>query len=514
MNNILLAALITGGLILFAVIVAVPIAVTTDKKKYWVTFDHFSTEVYVHSSEIPGVYSTQVVFDKKHWYLEPIYKNETKYSYNYANGKVVGTCQLVGNHTNCFVTNDIQVNRYEIPEEYNKTIGVKCPRIHKSKLYGTERNLTMCDLYELQTVLIEYGTKQKTSIWVETSTNHPVKEEYSFSEGDDEWEVDSYMEYVSFNSDKPANKSRTNAVPGVKVYDFRTGKGLAKSVKSSKFTNWYQRIIDSLFGAQKEQKASIFKLLSTTKVIGPERGVAPVKNRHTRDEIPEHFDAREHWPQCTIISKISDQGDCGCCWAMSSAAVLSDRVCIATNGNVNRSLSPQYMINCFTEQYGCGGGFAEPVWHDLMEIGTVPETCVRFRMTDGVCYDNCDDWSYLPKRTKAKNFYSPWGETDKARVEAIQRDIMEHGPVVANYLVFDDFQEHVSSIYTRSKKAVYTGAHAVRVIGWGTEDGIDYWLVANSWGTDWKDNGFFKIRRGNNECNIEEMILSGEPLLE
>lgn len=55
------------------------------------------------------------------------------------------------------------------------------------------------------------------------------------------------------------------------------------------------------------------------------------------------------------------------------------------------------------------------------------------------------------------------------------------------------------------------GGHAVRILGWGVEISTPYWLVANSWNTDWGDNGFFKILRGNNECGIEENIQAGLP---
>jgi cathepsin B len=49
------------------------------------------------------------------------------------------------------------------------------------------------------------------------------------------------------------------------------------------------------------------------------------------------------------------------------------------------------------------------------------------------------------------------------------------------------------------------------VLGWGTESGTDYWLVANSWGTSWGENGFFKIRRGSDECGIEDQAVAGLP---
>lgn len=53
------------------------------------------------------------------------------------------------------------------------------------------------------------------------------------------------------------------------------------------------------------------------------------------------------------------------------------------------------------------------------------------------------------------------------------------------------------------------GSHAVKIIGWGVERGVHYWLCANSWGTSWGDHGFFKILRGVNECGIEGDITAG-----
>ena len=55
------------------------------------------------------------------------------------------------------------------------------------------------------------------------------------------------------------------------------------------------------------------------------------------------------------------------------------------------------------------------------------------------------------------------------------------------------------------------GGHAIRILGWGTENGTPYWLVANSWNYDWGDKGYFKILRGKNECGIEGQIAAGIP---
>jgi len=76
---------------------------------------------------------------------------------------------------------------------------------------------------------------------------------------------------------------------------------------------------------------------------------------------------------------------------------------------------------------------------------------------------------------------------------------------------FSDFMSYRSGIYKLTRGSTYVGGHAVKIIGWGTENGADYWLIANSWGTSWGEEGTFKIARGTNECSIEDGIAAGAP---
>ena len=69
------------------------------------------------------------------------------------------------------------------------------------------------------------------------------------------------------------------------------------------------------------------------------------------DTMPKSFDSRTQWPNCT--SEIRDQGYCGSCWAFSSAGFLTDRYCIHSDGQIKVTLSPQDMVGCDLENFGC-----------------------------------------------------------------------------------------------------------------------------------------------------------------
>ena len=94
--------------------------------------------------------------------------------------------------------------------------------------------------------------------------------------------------------------------------------------------------------------------------------------------------------------------------------------------------------------------------------------------------------------------------------KAIMEEIMTNGPVEAGFTVYSDFPNYKSGVYQHTGGSIL-GGHAVRIIGWGVEDGVKYWLVANSWNNYWGDKGTFKIRKGVDECGIEDQISAGIP---
>ncbi|PIO67643.1 papain family cysteine protease [Teladorsagia circumcincta] len=88
-------------------------------------------------------------------------------------------------------------------------------------------------------------------------------------------------------------------------------------------------------------------------------------------------------------------------------------------------------------------------------------------------------WSPHQTRSSGKTAYGLPNS-----VKAIQKEIMKNGPVVAGFTVYEDFAYYYSGIYKHTWGAE-SGGHAVKVIGWGSEKGTPYWLVANSWHNDW-----------------------------
>lgn len=109
---------------------------------------------------------------------------------------------------------------------------------------------------------------------------------------------------------------------------------------------------------------------------------------------------------------------------------------------------------------------------------------------------------------------------------------MTNGPVQTAFTVNEDFLSYKSGVYQhktgnpvgklflsyeilklikRITVWLKKGGHAVKIIGWGVDSGVPYWLVANSWNTDWAENGYFRILRGKNECGIEENVVAGSP---
>jgi cathepsin B len=93
-------------------------------------------------------------------------------------------------------------------------------------------------------------------------------------------------------------------------------------------------------------------------------------------------------------------------------------------------------------------------------------------------------------------------------VDDIIADLVTNGPLEVAFDVYEDFLAYKSGVYTHQTGNML-GGHAVKLIGYGTENGVAYWTIANSWNDTWGDEGTFKIARGTDECGIEDDVVGG-----
>ena len=255
------------------------------------------------------------------------------------------------------------------------------------------------------------------------------------------------------------------------------------------------------------------------------------------EDIPDSFDSRTQWPNCKSIGLIEDQSDCGSCWAFGAVEAMSDRYCIHLKMDLLISAA-NLMECCHQCGGGCGGGFLEAAWRYWVSDGIVTgglydssateaDTCQPYPLPSCEHHINgsrpaCPSKiAHTPKCVRACHagyptaydrdlHYGASAYSVGSDVARIQTEIMTNGPVEGGFTVYADFPSYKSGVYKRTSRRVL-GGHAIKIIGWGEENSMPYWLIANSWNPDWGDKGYFKILRGVDECGIESQVNAGMP---
>ena len=221
---------------------------------------------------------------------------------------------------------------------------------------------------------------------------------------------------------------------------------------------------------------------------------------------------------CTPI--IKNQEYCGACWAFSSTTALAYRY---HKLGIDVSLSPQYLISCYLNdcekgEYLINAEFA------LVEYGTVTEECFPYTSGDGEVIDDCPSKCKNNEEFKlyyAKNAYTTQLDYfnkdyyDYDIVTIILDQLINYGPVISDIFHYEDFYNLLNYdscpfIYKYDRNSIYLGTHTVVIVGYGYEDSKFYWLIQNSWGTNFCGNGLAKVEFG--EIGIEKVSFS-EPYI-
>lgn len=210
--------------------------------------------------------------------------------------------------------------------------------------------------------------------------------------------------------------------------------------------------------------------------------------------VPESFDSRIQWPNC-VLPVGNQQKTCGSSYAFAATTAAAERMCIASKDNKLTQLSVQELLSCDVSNQGCKGGYINTALDYIRSKGIVDEKCFPYQADSDTV--KCDKMCSDQKRERIDGYCILFGEED------IKKDIFKNGPVVAATQVNVDFLTYKSGVYTKGDEvARFSGFQAIKIIGWGVESenehnkGNKYWIVQNSWGEDWGENGTAKISMG------------------
>jgi len=202
---------------------------------------------------------------------------------------------------------------------------------------------------------------------------------------------------------------------------------------------------------------------------------------------------------------------CGSCWAHAATSAISDRIKGARKAawpDIN--ISPQVIISCEQTDDGCHGGEAYNAFEWMAKNEVTDETCSIYRAQG---YDNgqlCSAMNVCRNCNPGEACFVPdqymvYGVDEFGAVSGEQnmmQEIYQRGPIACGIAVPDSLEDYTGGIYCDDTGNLDI-VHDISVIGYGEENGSPYWLVRNSWGTHWGEDGFFRVCRGSNNIAIE-----------
>jgi len=250
------------------------------------------------------------------------------------------------------------------------------------------------------------------------------------------------------------------------------------------------------------------------------------ENKYPPDTLPNSMDWRwsngQRWVTWTRNQHAPNY--CGSCWAQATTSALADRIMIQNNDQFPEwSLAPQVLLNCDFDNDGCHGGNANKALHFIMQHGIPAETCQPYEATGwdtgNVCQaiTVCKNCSPGQGNCWAQSPYQVWNVTE---IGTIQNNItqmmqaLQEGPIICYMGVTEQFENYQGFGIFHDTTGDTSLDHVISLVGYGTQDGTDYWIGRNSWGTFWGDNGYFRIVKGVNNLGIEELCNWARPAAE
>ena len=224
------------------------------------------------------------------------------------------------------------------------------------------------------------------------------------------------------------------------------------------------------------------------------------KFRYGRADVAPSFSSVQNGN----VSPVKNQHQCGSCAAFSNMALVE--ICFKKLTGVFGDYSEQEFIDCgFGENgaLGCNGAFPwayVKTWAEE-EMSLTHESLYPYLNQEPrmFCPNNLKPYNQGAKVTKS--YYTYAGDE-----ETMKKLVIEHGAVVTSVCSTGPFEEYEGGVFSGCTSD-FTD-HAVAVVGYGTDNGVDYWLIKNSWGPDWGEQGYIRLKRGVKMCGIGKVLVT------
>ena len=239
------------------------------------------------------------------------------------------------------------------------------------------------------------------------------------------------------------------------------------------------------------------------------------------EDLPKSYDIRniDGYNYATWDKNQHIPHYCGSCWAQAPTSALSDRINLMRKGKwPTINLSEQEVINC-SGGGSCRGGLPDTVYSYAYREGIPDQTCAIYEAVDKYCEPmnrckNCwpDEPCFAVEEYRRVKLSEYGYVKDAANMQA---EIYARGPISCVMDVTQTLLDYTGGVFT-SREGKWLGKHAVEVTGWGVDEETNtpYWIVRNSWGTYWGENGWFRIAMGQNLLNIELLCSWGVPVID
>lgn len=218
------------------------------------------------------------------------------------------------------------------------------------------------------------------------------------------------------------------------------------------------------------------------------------------EKLPSRWDWREKTPGG--LPPIRDQGNCGSCWAFATVGALE--CAIKIKDGINVDLSEQWLVDCAKGLFwhGCEGGISAHDWHKGIKTdscggyGAVLETDYPYTGDDGSCscpkphYYTIRDWHYVGPMLGIPS------------LDALKTAIYRYGPIVASMEAKESFLAYKGGVYNDNLNSKAAPNHMVVIVGWDDNYGGGSFIIRNSWGTYWGENGYGYIAYGSSQIGF------------